>query len=42
MRRLQSYINKYGNVVGPQLYRALQQSASAASRVARLKKKFGI
>ena len=42
MRKLQSYINKYGQVKGPHLYRALQQSASAASRVARLKKKMDI
>ncbi len=42
MRKLQSYINKYGQENGTALYRALQQSASAASRVARLKKKMGV
>lgn len=42
MRRLQSYIAKYGQEEGSKLYRLLQQSASAASRVARQKKKMGI
>jgi hypothetical protein len=39
MRRLDSYIKKYGDVLGRQILRALQQKSSASSRLAKLKKK---
>lgn len=39
MRRLASYVGKYGPVVGPDMYRRLQREAGLASAHARLKKK---
>jgi hypothetical protein len=39
MRRLASYVRKYGPVDGPVLYRRLQREAALASAVARLKKR---
>ena len=38
MRKLSSYVRKYGRERGPKFYRALQRSAAAASVVARIKK----
>ncbi len=39
MRQLQSYVNRYGPEVGPQLYRMLQSQAGHASVGARLRRK---
>ena len=39
MRRLQSYVDRYGPEVGPQLYRTLQSQAGHASVGARLRRK---
>ena len=39
MRKLQSYVNRYGPEVGPQLYRTLQSQAGHASVGARLRRK---
>jgi len=38
MRKLQSYINKYGPIHGPKMYRRLQREAALASAHARHKK----
>ncbi len=42
MRRLQSYVNKYGPEVGPKLYHALQSQAAHASVSARLRRKLDV
>jgi hypothetical protein len=39
MRKLESYVRKYGPVLGPQILRALQQKSSASAKLARLRKK---
>lgn len=39
MRRLESYIKKYGPVVGPILYRALQKEAAHAMNKARYRRR---
>lgn len=39
MRRLQSYVAKYGHVAGPRLYHALQSQAAHAGVSARLRRK---
>lgn len=39
MRRLQSYVNKYGPEAGPKLYHALQSQAAHAGVSARLRRK---
>lgn len=39
MRRLDSYIRKYGPVFGPKLYHALQSQAAHAGVSARLRRK---
>ena len=39
MRKLQSYIKKYGEKEGPKMYRRLQREAALASGHARQKKK---
>lgn len=39
MRRLQSYVAKYGPEVGPKLYRTLQSQAAHAGVGARLRRK---
>jgi hypothetical protein len=39
MRRLQSYVAKYGPVAGPRLYHALQSQAAHAGVNARLRRK---
>ena len=41
MRRIDSYIRKYGPIMGRTLYRALQREAALASVVARIKKRIG-
>lgn len=38
MRKLQSYVNKYGPVAGPKLYHALQSQAAHAGVSARRKR----
>ena len=38
MRKLDSYIKKYGPVKGPKLYRLLQCEANLASQIAKVKK----
>lgn len=42
MRKLEVYVQKYGPIEGPKLFRALQQKSSASSRIARQKKRLGI
>jgi hypothetical protein len=42
MRKLASYIRKYGQVDGEKLYRLLQREAALASAVARKEKALGI
>lgn len=42
MRKLESYIRKYGPIEGPKLYRLLQREAALASAVARQKKRMGL
>ena len=39
MRKLESYVKKYGPEVGPKLYRALQSQAAHAGVSARLRRK---
>jgi hypothetical protein len=39
MRRLSSYVSKYGPVAGPKLYHLLQSQAAHAGVSARLRKK---
>ena len=39
MRRLRSYVAKYGPVAGPRLYQALQSQAAHAGVSARLRRK---
>ncbi len=39
MRKLQSYVSKYGPEVGPKLYRTLQSQAAHAGVGARLRRK---
>jgi hypothetical protein len=39
MRRIDSYIQKYGPAVGPKLYRTMQSRAAYAGVSARLRKK---
>lgn len=39
MRKLDSYIRKYGPIEGPRLLRALQQKSSASAKIARAKKR---
>jgi hypothetical protein len=39
MRRLEIYVRKYGPVVGPKLYHALQSQAAHAGVSARLRRK---
>lgn len=41
MRKLEVYIRKYGPVVGPKLYHALQSQAAHAGVSARLRRKIG-
>jgi len=42
MRRLSSYVRKYGPVEGPRKLRSLQQKSSASSKLAQQRKKLGI
>lgn len=42
MRRLQSYVNKYGPDLGPKFYHALQSQAAHASVSARLRRKIDV
>ena len=42
MRKLDSYIRKYGPVKGPKMYYRLQKEAALASAHARQKKRLGI
>jgi len=42
MRKRESYVRKYGPVLGNRLYTLLQREAALASVIARLKKKSGI
>ena len=42
MRRLQSYVNKYGPELGPKFYHALQSQAAHASVSARLRRKIDV
>ncbi len=39
MRKLQSYVSRYGPEVGPRLYHVLQSQAGHASVAARLRRK---
>jgi hypothetical protein len=41
MRKLESYVKKYGPVAGPKLYHALQSQAAHAGVSARLRRKIG-
>ena len=41
MRKLQSFINKYGPIEGPVMYRRLQRISALASAHARHKKRLG-
>jgi hypothetical protein len=42
VRKLQSYINKYGPNAGPKLYHALQSQAAHAGVSARLRRKIDV
>lgn len=42
MRKLRIYIDKYGPVAGPKLYRALQSQAAHAGVSARLRRKIEV
>jgi len=42
MRKLRIYVDKYGPVAGPKLYRALQSQAAHAGVSARLRRKIDV